>query len=1163
MSEIGRFETVMLALIERGLQKKLAALFVLTTTLFVYSPSTRLNAQTTGSISGTVTDTSGSAMPGAAIQVTNTGTGIAQTTRSDAQGRYRVLDLTVGSYNVQASQSGFSTSVRTEVKLDVGSVLVVDFEMQVGQQATTVSVESQVSQVDTQTTAVSVLVESKELNSLPLNGRNYAQLLTLTPGVTTSPQAQTSFFGNTPKYSIAGGRPQGQGFLLDGQDTTGWWNSGPGSGALGTTLGIDAIAEFQTLTENFSPQFTGTGSVVNAVSKSGTNAIHGTAYEFLRNTALDTRNFFDDTVKAGATAAATPVFRRNQFGGGVGGPIKRNRLFYFVNYEGYRSTQMASGIAVVPDACVHHAVISGLTSTSGCAINTTLSSNAGTATAMQNAMAIYPLPNFISELGGGTGEFLGYTQTIGYENYLLGRIDYHLSDKDSVFGRYQMDRASRNLTGIIPYWPELDLTRDHFVSIGETHVFSANLLNIAHLIYGRPQEDVYQIGSPTVANGVVSPGTLSSPASVLSPGNHPLQMYSSDSASLYYVNEEAGRAYARPDADVNPGSGITVIGGSSVQPFFLIPNRSTFSDDIMRSHGAHSLTAGFSVTREFDEQWQSFNSNPVWTFSNLTSFINGNPVTVTGEVSDNQSPGEVDAAKDYLIWVFGFYVNDQWKATSKLTVTAGLRYSPTTNISFEQHKAENIINMPYGIFVPVSTGTATNPGRKNWDPRIGLAYDPFRDHKTSIRSSIGIFHALILPRDENYDLGPPYVTVTQTATSSVPIQYPLPFSNVPFGSGVFIPTDGSLSLTNFANYQRSKTPYSIQWNFTVQHELFANTLVTVGYVGSRGVNLGVSDDANQPIASLNPATGLETFGVLNKATNSVVANARANPAFSAITEVFSAGNSSYASLPISVTHRFSSNWQLQTSYAWSKCIDESSGIYSTEEGSNSYYDPLDESKDRGLCAYNRSQIFLVSGIYRVPYRKKGFIGQVVNDWQAAGIFNHQTGVPTSVGSIANRAFTGPAASSASSRPDAIAGCKVLTGVSPIQAVNGIPWINSACFSPAPLGTYGDAGRDTIVAPSNLDLDNSLQKSWTLRKRFILQFRAEVFNILNHPSFGSPNTTPFNSAITAAVNPLASGGCKITASNLASCGVAVNASAGRITSTTSSPRQIQLALRITF
>jgi len=205
----------------------------------------------------------------------------------------------------------------------------------------------------------------------------------------------------------------------------------------------------------------------------------------------------------------------------------------------------------------------------------------------------------------------------------------------------------------------------------------------------------------------------------------------------------------------------------------------------------------------------------------------------------------------------------------------------------------------------------------------------------------------------------------------------------------------------------------------------------------------------------------------------------------------------------------------------------------------------------------------VSGIYRVPYRKKGVIGQVVNDWQVAGIFNHQTGVPTSVGSIANRAFTGPATSSGLSRPDAIGGCNVLTGVSPIQAVNGSPWINSACFSPAPLGTYGDAGRDTIVGPSNFDLDNSLQKSWTLRKKFNLQFRAEVFNILNHPSFGSPNTTPFNSAITAAVNPLSSGGCTITASNLASCGVAVNASAGRITLTTSSPRQIQLSLRITL
>jgi hypothetical protein len=1140
--------------------------------VFVYSAAlTHLRAQVTAGLLGTVTDTSGAAIPDAAILVTNAGTGIAQTVQSDAQGRYRVTDLAIGDYSIQTSKGGFSTVVRNGITLNVGSLPVIDFQMQVGQQATTISVESEVSQVDTQSTAVAVLVESKVVHDLPLNGRNYTQLIALSPGVAPLPQGAvggpSTFFGNGVKYTIAGGRPQGQDFLLDGQDLVGFWNQGPGAQGLGTALGIEAIAEFQTLTNTYSPQFGGAGSVVNAASKSGANAIHGSAYEFLRNNVMEARNFFDNVIKPGATSASPPVFRRNQFGGSLGGPIKKDKAFYFVNYEGLRSTQVTSNIVVVPDACVHNAIINSTpgiaTATTGCPVTATTSANVAAATSVRNIMAIYPLPNYAPDIGSGTGQALVSDPVIGYENYLVTRGDYRLSDKDSFFIRYVLDRASRNATAGIPYWGELDLTRDHFATIGETHIFSSSLLNVVHFSYGRSNESAYGYGSPTVANGVVAQGTLATPvtSSGTSSGVHPLQFFSSDPTSLYYAVTTAGLSIPRNDGAIAAGSGITSIGGSTSLPFFLVPNKFQLTDDITWTRGAHSVTAGASAMRVLDETYEPYQDGPQWVFANLSSFISGSASTVTGAVSDNQNPGGVDEAKDYLYWVFGFYVNDQWKATRKLTVNAGVRYSPETNIGLVLHKAYNIINMPYGLWVPVTQDFATNPSLHNWDPRIGLAYDPFSDHKTSIRASFGMFHSVIFARDTLMTIGPPWLTVSQSTSSSVPIQFPLPYSNVPFGTGTVIPTDGTLTATNYTWYQRKTTPYQMQFNLNIEREMLRNTLFSIGYLGSSGVHLPLTNDANYVTPRLGP-NGLPIFGVFN-GTNAVVANPRLNPQYSQITQINSVSSSHYESLQAGMTHRFSGGWQAQASYSWSKSIDDTSGSYSAD-GGGGISNPTNQAADHGLSSFNRAQNFHLSGLYNLPVAAHGFVGQVINGWQLTGIFTYLSGAPANIGTIATRADNSVGASGA--KPNAVANCNLYTGITPEQAASGQSWYNAACFTPAPLGVYGNAGRNTIIGPDIWGLDDSITKDWKVTKiseRFTVQFRAEAFNILNHPTFQNPNVTPFNSALSAAVNAANSGGCTAAAGNLASCGVSVNGSSGRITATNSSPRQIQLVLRITF
>ena len=656
-------------MLTRTHQHKWTAVFALTAAL-CFSPAGagRLYAQATATISGTVADMSGAAIPGSSIQVKNLGTGITQSISTDAQGRYTVPELVIGSYEIQASKTGFSTMIRSGVTLTVGSRPVVDFNLQVGASQQTITVEADVSQVETQSTAVGALVEGEQIKDIPLNGRNFTSLLTMAAGVTQiplgAPGAGQTFYGNGQKYSIAGSRPSGQAYLLDDQDLNNFWNNGPGAGGLGTALGVEAIAEFQVLTNTYSSQFGGNGAVVNASSRPGTNTFHGSAFEFLRNDKLESRNFFD--------GASPPTFRRNQFGGAVGGPIKKNKLFFFFNYEGLRSTQVLTTKVVVPDQCAHQFLTS--TATPGVCgapvpqAGTPFANNPAVAAAIRNTMALWPNTAFNELLAGGapsgTGQAFVLDPIIGSENYFLGRIDYTLSAKDQLFGRIVSDHATRNFTTNIPYWPETDSSRDYFVTIEERHIFSPTLINSAYVSFSRPFEAANVLGSPTVNGSTVTNGTIASS------GNHPLQFF--------------GTAAGREDGSIATFSGLTALGASTTLPFYLVPNKFVYGDDVIWTHGAHTVKAGANAWRMRENTWAPFDVGQVWTFPSLTAFEQGAPSQVQGQVSDVQNP-TADATKDYRYWVLGMYVEDQWKVNSKLTVNAGMRYSPTTMIGETRH----------------------------------------------------------------------------------------------------------------------------------------------------------------------------------------------------------------------------------------------------------------------------------------------------------------------------------------------------------------------------------------------------------------------------------------------------------------------------------------------
>ncbi len=1101
----------------------------------------RLNAQATAAISGTITDTSGAAMADAQVQARNTGTDITSSTTTDSQGRFRFPDLLIGNYDLIAQKMGFQTVTRRGITLTVGSQPVADFQLPVGAQTQTVDVQGEVSQVETQSTAVGALVEGKQIRDLPLNGRNFTQLLTLAPGVTQiplgAPGAGSTFYGNGQKYSIAGSRPSGQAYLLDDQDMVNFWNNGPGAGGLGTALGVDAIAEFQTLTNTYSAQFGGNGAVVNASSHSGTNAFHGTAFDFLRNNKLESRNFFDNTPSA-------PPFRRNQFGGSIGGPIKKDKIFFFANYEGLRSTQILTNIVTVPDQCAHQFLTSTVTpGVCGAPVaqnGTPYATNLAVRQAIQGAMALYPNTAFNELLtngaASGTGQAFVPNPNIGNENYLLGRVDYTLSDKDSLFVRYVMDRATRNFTTNVPYWPELDTTRDNFVSVEERRIISARLVNLAHVGFSRTWEAANVYGSPVVSgvtgNVLSGPNVLAgvtvTPGTIATPGNHPLQFF--------------GTAAGREDGTTGTFSGTTALGASTTLPFYLVPNKFQMGDDVIWTSGAHSIKIGGNATRLRENTWAPFVVGGNWTFPSLTAFEQGAASQVQGQVSDLQNP-TADATKDYRYWVFNFYAEDQWKVSSRLTLNVGVRYSPTTSIGEVRHLMYDLVNPPFGSFVPVTTETGSNPSLRNWDPRVGLAFDPFKDHKTSIRASFGMFHNVLYSRDLNYWLQPPFLTATQTAAQG--LLYPNLFSNLGPGSGtITIPNNGSLSITNGNFYGVDSTPYQMQWNFNIEREVMANTVATIGYIGSHNLHMFIQQDFNPPVPCLAAGQGCFYNGAPTFASATGLVNTRVNPQYNSLQMADNLGDSHYEALQTSLNRRFSNNWQAQISYTYSKSIDNGSGTYGLDGGGLGS-NPLNLNTDRGLSNFNRTNNFRVSGIYSLPSRVKGFVGQVVNGWQVTGVFTYLSGAPANPTSAPNRVFTGSGQNAG--RPNAVAGCDLNSG---FQQLHGL-WFNPNCFSLQAIGTFGDAGRDTIIGPNLWDLDNSLIKDWRVTKiseQFTVQFRAEAFNILNHPSFQNPATAMF------AGNP---------GPGAQAPGVALNPSAGRITATNSQPRQIQLALKITF
>ncbi|HXQ26676.1 MAG TPA: carboxypeptidase-like regulatory domain-containing protein [Candidatus Acidoferrales bacterium] len=1174
-------------------------------------------AQTqTATLSGTASDSSGGVLAGAKVEAKNVATNSVQSTVTDASGRYTIPALLIGSYDVQASASGFQTVVHKGITLTVGANLVLEFSLPVGSITQTVSVESQVSQVETTTAAISSLVSSQQVSDLPLNGRNYTQLVQLAPGVQVVPNHTTAglggqggFYGAQTNISVGGSRPEGQAYLIDNEDVRDFWEHGPGAAALGTALGVEGIAEFQVLTNTYGSQFSGNGVVINSATKSGTNTLHGSAYEFLRNSALDAKNFFDFTPVNNAnggcapgpcgTAGSAPVvaynkipeFRQNQFGGSAGGPIIKDKLFFFANYEGFRNSQGITYIDTVPEPYVANGYlpssrVAGPTcgpapvgtppppTTGG--PYTYVGFGCGSPQAADAAATVKGILGLFALAGpptgadsGGYGTLSTSGSNVQSENYVIGRVDYNISSKDSLFGRYISDRAHQLLpfsgSPVLPLWPETDIDNNQYFTLQERRIVSPTVVNSIRGIYTR-----------TYANAAT--GNLPNPTGVACSA-------AACPDPLQFVAQEPFPQNKFTDGNTSAGcSGCSLVGSNGFIPYYIAQSRYGGGDDIVWTHGAHSFKAGVAITRVLTNIYAPFELGGSFLWFTEQSFMEGAPF-----LNLSTFPGHGNSDRNFKEIDYAPYFEDDWKVSSKLTLNLGARYDFGTNPTGGPFAV--IINSPLpdqtpyfknaltgagpafaNGFTPVKHVFQASPNALNFEPRIGIAFDPFSDHKTAIRAGFGMFNDSVAPRTyaSQFYFSPPYAAaVGQT----IPI-FPNPFAGLVPGG----PTPEAGEVAG-VNYLTNRAPYVMQYNLTIQRQIASGTVLSVGYVGSEGRHLFSPTHQNPPMCNTPgtapgsaPTNAPAICGSLTTLPNfwngtfglaGPVANPRVNttvdpyvagglPYFGDLITEDAVNTSNYNSLQASLNRQFSRGLQGQVSYTYSKCMTTGSGTSGLEQANAAQDDPYNRHYDYGLCSYDIRNNLTLNFLYALPFKGN----RLVEGWQITSILAVTSGLPINVveGGNADTALIGIISAD---RPDYGNPKGTCPGGKGQVLGKWYEWFNETCYAPPgasavlPFGVPGQLGnvpKFSLEGPNLRNLDTSIIKNTKISERLNTQFRAEFFNVLNHTNLGLPNPNVY-------ANP---GQLAYQAGDVGG----VN-NAGAIALTSTSSRQIQFALKLIF
>ncbi len=1085
-------------------------------------------AQVSGAtLSGLITDPSGAGIPNANVSIKNAGTGEVRTVSTNGDGFYSAPNLLPGRYEAVVAAQGFTKVVQKDITLNVGAQQALNLTLKVGQATETVEVSAAPPDVQTSSSTISATVDGTTVRELPLNGRDWTSLATLEPGVSSiANQAKATFsankgnrgFGN--QLSNAGHRANENTYRINGVAINDYSNGAPG-GPSGLNLGVDGIQEFSVLTSDYTAEYGRTsGAVINAITKSGANELHGTAFVFDRDKIFDARNYFDP-------AGPIPSFRRLQFGASGGGAIVKNKSFLYGTYEGFRENFPVSATIHVPTDAERALAVA----------------------------AVVPYLKLWPEAPAGTPvDSNGITQTFGValpkitnENYATGKFDQVISANDKFSASYFWDSGPQSQLDPLKNTVHEVFSRRQMASFEETHIFSPSLVNALRLGINRIRGD---INDPLSGTGASIDKTLA-----IAPG-----------------------AAAPPQISV-PGVLTTAIGLGGLNRFLHRWTSGQLYDDAFLTRRTHSIRFGFAVERMLYNVTEKLSPNGRLNgYGTLSDLLNNAPDRLNA-----LAPGgshEVGIRET----LFAGYFHDDWRARPNLTLNLGMRYEFTSLPKDANNQIQEITTLsncatpgiapsPSSPCGPVHVGSfiASNPTSKNFEPRVGLAWDPSGSGKTAVRAGFGMFDVLPLP----YEFG-------LNTAATYPYQIVGFDPNGSLRSG--IDPNVSFDLNKVRNryvQQNPKRALVMNWNVNVQREVAPKWTALIGYVGSRSVHLSVSADDINLVPPVSTSAGIlipsNTYQLDPNWAGANGGVTPGGPGGAGIRPVLFDGESTFHGIQAQLKKAMSSGLQGQLSYAYGSCRDTSSAPVTGDTYTNSVAVPLFLSKQYrvGPCDFDVRQNLTGTFIWDIPGPKSGVASYLAGGWELGAIITATSGSPftATVGGGGDPLNTGFNGDFSMDYASLVPGCNPIHG--------GVNYLNTSCFTlpyaptafaagncppndaVAKTGFYapgtltpptgatfcqnlvGNAGRNRFYGPGIKTVDLSVFKNIRLAENLKLQFRAEFFNILNHTNLAAPNfLNDSNNSI------------------FDSTGAAVG-NAGQLASTSTTSRQIQLGLKLVW
>jgi hypothetical protein len=1028
-------------------------------------------AQGEASVWGTVSDTSGANIPGATVGIKNLETGNSRTLVTDDTGRFNASALAIGRYEVTASKTGFRTDRKNDFALVVGQREEINLTLQVGDVHQTVEVPASISLVQVTTEDVSGVVGERQVKDLPLNGRSYDQLLMLNPGTVNYTSQRSGGIGTSNSvvgnmFAVSGRRPQENLFLLNGVEFTSASeiNNTPG-GVSGQLLGVDAVREFAVVKDTYGAEYgKRPGAQINIVTASGTNQFHGSVYEFLRNSVLDARNFFDH--------GDIPHFERNVFGGSAGGPLVKDKTFFFANYEGFRQTLGLSDLTLVPDDA----------------------SRASAVASVQPLLALWPVangPEILTSTGAPSGIAEAFSNPLQHirEDFGTLRFDQAISQKDSFSAVYTVDDSQAHSPTNNPFSFVDIFLREQVVSLSETHILSPTVINRATFGFSRGGF-FFDSGTTTNLTGWINSG------------------------------QPVGALVVGGGTTLNGASQITNGGTNAGSNLTAARNLFTATDQVTLTRGKHLISFGgwFQRIQANDSLIQDQYGQA--SFTNLQSFLQGKVSTYT------YAPGFTP-----LSWRTSegaLYAEDAIHLRPSLELRLGFRAEFTNGWNEADGRASNYLFNTQGVIgsQPVVGNSAFTVNNAKFlpSPRVGIAWAPFASKRTVIRAGFGEYYALLdnlsYRLDQNGPANPVFAVKNIAFSAIAP--------GATYAGSKVIPSGVQPDL---------QTPTVESWSLKIEQQISSTTSFGVSYIGSHGYHELLSLDANLPVATICPAAPCPAnypAGAIFNPTNAPLQN---NAVWNT-THWFSQGISSYNGLEVDVSRRVAHGLQFRGSYTFSKALDDGDNM-NTSVATNSpafVANPLDPKADYGRASFDVRHAAVINATYDLPVGRQRadgnpWSGRLLGNWQLSVIQTLQSGLPFTPQLSYNPSNDGDTRNPVRPSINPNFTGNIIEG-GPNQYFNP-----SAFIQPLP-GTYGNVGRNTLRGPSLVETDVSAAKKFSLSERIGLQFRAEIFNLINHTNFNTPNPVVY-AAATGAPSP----------------------TAGVITSTSTSSRQVQFGLKL--